>query len=176
MRGIVLAAIGKPTDPTAAQLTAIGAEEVKRFVPLMNQGRYQWVRRDYDFVDVFPDTGFIYYFGPTTRWQHLMMAGRQTVRQVRVNATTKISQTSTSTTAHGRRFAVAPTRNVAVLSKGKSTTTQQTSTTTHTSHVLEIQYQAGPRTAPTWLTVDFADDGRLAEDWKLMIAQTEGLA
>lgn len=71
---------------------------------------------------------------------------------------------------------MAPTRNVAVLSKGKSTTTHQTSTTTHTSHVLEIQYQAGAGTAPAWLSVNFGEDGRLAEDWRLMIAQTAGLA
>jgi len=176
MAGLVSVVIGKPTDPTAAQLMAIGVEEVKRSVSLMNRGRYQWVRRDYDFIGVFPDTGFVYYFGPTTRWQHPVMAGRQTVRQVRVNTTTRVSQTSTSTTEHGRRYAVAPTRNVAVLSKGKSTTTHQTSTTTHTSHVLEIQYQAGAGAAPAWLSVDFAADGRLAEDWRLMIAQTAGLA
>ena len=176
LASMVSAVIGKPTDPTPAQLIAIGVEEVKRFVLLMNRGRYQWVRRDYDFVGVFPDTGFVYYFGPTTRWQHLMMAGRQTVRQVRVNATTKTSQTSTSTTEHGRRYAVVPTRNVAVLSKSKSTTTHQTSTTTHTNHVLEIQYQAGQGTAPVWLSVNFGEEGRLAEDWRLMIAQTAGLA
>lgn len=174
--GLVSAVVGKPTDPTAAQLMAIGAEEVKRFVSLVTRGRYQWVGRDHNFLGVFPDTGFVYYFGPTTRWRHLLMAGRQTVRQVRVDATTKVSQTSTSTTKHGRRYALAPTRNVAMLSKGKSTTTHQTSTTTHTNHVLEIQYQARPGTAPAWLSVDFGEDGRLAEDWRLMIAQTAGLA
>jgi len=176
LAGMVSAVISKPTDSTPAQLIAIGVEEVQRFAALMNRGRYQWVRRDHNFVGVFPDTGFVYYFGPTTRWQHLLMAGHQTVRQVRVNITTKISQTSTSTTEHGRRYALAPTRNVAVLSKGKSTTTHQTSTTTHTSHVLEIQYQAGAGTAPAWLSVNFGEDGRLAEDWRLMIAQTAGLA
>ncbi|RYE91997.1 MAG: hypothetical protein EOO77_47390, partial [Oxalobacteraceae bacterium] len=89
---------GTPTDPTAGQLTAIGAEEVKRSVSLMNRGRYQWVGRGSDFIGVFPDTGFVYYFGPATRWRHLLMGGRQTVRQVRVNTTTQVSQTSTSTT------------------------------------------------------------------------------
>ena len=117
-----------------------------------------------------------YYFGPATRWQHLMLSGRQTVRQVRVNTTTQVSQTSTSTTHHGRRFAVVPTRNIAVLSKGKSTTTHETSTATHTNHVVEVQYQTAAGAPPAWLSVNFGEDGRLAEDWRLMIAQTAGLA
>ncbi len=167
---------GTPTDPTAGQLTAIGIEEVKRAVSVMNRCRYQWVGRGSDLVDVFPDAGFVYYFGPSTRWRHMLLAGRQTVRQVRVNVTTQVSQRSTSTTQHGRRFAVAPLPNVAVLSKGKSTTTHRTSTTSHTTHVLEIQYQAEAGTAPAWLSVNFGADGRLAEDWRLMIAQTANLA
>lgn len=176
MAVMVSLVIGKPTDPTAGRYTAIGIDEVKRSLSLMNRGRYQWVGRGTDFVGVFPDTGFVYYFGPATRWRHLVLAGRQTVRQVRINATTQVSQTSTSTTLHGRRFAVAPSQNIAMLSKGKSTTTHQTSTTTHTSHVLEIQYQTETGTTPAWLSVNFGTDGRLAEDWRLMIAQTAGLA
>ena len=173
---MIFGVIGKPVDPTAGQFTAIGVEEVKRSLLLMNRGRYQWVGRGNDFVGVFPDTGFVYYFGPATRWRHLLLAGQHTVRQVRVNATTQVSQTSTSTTEHGRRFAVAPARNVAILSKGKSTTTHQTSTVTHTSYLLEIQYQTGPGAQPAWLSVNFGTDGRVAEDWRLMIAQTAGLA
>jgi len=172
---VIPVVFGTPTDPTAGQLTAIGIEEVKRAVSVMNRGRYQWVGRGSDFIGVFPDTGFVYYFGPTTRWRHMLLAGRQTVRQVRVTATTQVSQTSTSTTQHGRRFAVAPSPNVAMLSKGKSTTTHQTSTTSHTTHVLEIQYQTEAGTAPAWLSVNFGADGRLAEDWRLLIAQTAGL-
>ena len=172
---IIPVVFGTPTDPTVGQLTAIGIEEVKRAVSVMNRGRYQWVGRGSDFIGVFPDTGFVYYFGPTTRWRHMLLAGRQTVRQVRVTATTQVSQTSTSTTQHGRRFAVAPSPNVAMLSKGKSTTTHQTSTTSHTTHVLEIQYQTEAGTAPAWLSVNFGADGRLAEDWRLLIAQTAGL-
>jgi hypothetical protein len=173
---VIPVVVGTPTDPTAGQLTAIGVEEVKRSVSLMNRGRYQWVGRGSDFIGVFPDTSFVYYFGPATRWRHMLLAGRQTVRQVRVNATTQASQTSTSTTRHGRRFAVAPSPNIAVLSKGKSTTTHQISTTSHTTHVLEIQYQKETGTAPAWLSVNFGTDGRLAEDWRLMIAQAAGLA
>ncbi|MEK9213217.1 hypothetical protein SM191_18595 [Sphingomonas sp. 2378] len=172
---MVGAAIREPAR-SVGQLAAAGAEEVKLALSGANRGRYQWIGRGTDFVGVFPDAGLAYYFGPATRWRHLILAGRQTIRQVRVNATTQVSQTSTSTTRHSRRFAVAPTRNVAVLSKGKSTTTHATLTSTHTSHVLEIQYQTAPGTSPAWLSVNFAEDGRLAEDWRLMISQIAGLA
>lgn len=169
------ATIGEP-GRLVGQLAAAGAAEAKLALSGVNRCRYQWIGRGTDFVDVFPDAGLTYYFGPATRWRHLLLAGRQTIRQVRVNTTTQVSQTSTSTTRHGRRFAVSPSRNVAMLSKGKSTTTHETSTTTHTSHVLEVQYQTAPGASPVWLSVNFGEDGRLAEDWRLMISQTAGLA
>lgn len=154
-----------------SKLAAARQGEVEYNLASLSRGPYRWVRQGGEYLAVFTDAGLLYHFGSASGDRHWMLDANRTVREVQVAVRTTTSQTATSTTEHGRRVGYVATNHVAVLGKGKSTTSTRVETTVTTSHVLEIQVQPEAGAQPIWIALPFGADGRGAEDWKLLVSQ-----
>ena len=145
--------------------------EVERTLAGMRCGRYQWIRRGGEYLAVFPESGFLYHFGSASGDRHLLLDAARAVQQVRVSTETRVEQTTTGTTTHGRRLVVAATPQVGMIGKGRSTTKTTTATRVTSGHTLEIQFQTAPGAPPGWIALPFGADNREAENWRLLVAQ-----
>lgn len=146
-------------------------KEVEHNLSSLKRGRYQWIRRNGDYLAAFTDAGLLYHFGSASGDRHWMLDASRAVKEVRVSTRTQTRMTTTSTTKHGRRLVVAPTDGFAVVGKGRSTTTSTTDTAVTTDYVLEIQIQTEAGATPSWIVVSFGSDGREAENWRLLVSQ-----
>ena len=154
-----------------ATLATARQQEVEHNLASLQRGPYHWVRRGADYLAVFTDAGFLYYLGAASGDRHWMLDARRAVKEVRVTNRTHTQTTSTSTTKHGRRLVFAATDRVAMVGRGRSTTSTTINTATTTQHILEIQVQSGPGAQPSWIALPFGSDGREAENWRLLVEQ-----
>jgi hypothetical protein len=152
-------------------LAAARQREVEHYLEALARGGYRWIRRNGEYLAVPSDAGLLYVFGSTN--EHMLIDATRTLRAVRVATHTHRQQTATTTTTHGRRLVVSTSGGAGMIGKGKSTSETAITETVTTEHVLEIQIQLAPGAQPAWLTMSFGEDGRSAEDWKLLVAQLQ---
>lgn len=162
---------GRRKAVAQAQWAAERQAEVERNLAGMHCGAYTWIRRGGEYLAVFPQTGYLYHFGTASGDRHLLLDARRAVQQVRVSTSTRVEQTTTGSTTHGRRLVVAPSPQLGMLGKGRSKTVTTTETNVMTGHSLEIQFQRAPGAQPAWIVVPFGADGREAENWRLLVSQ-----
>ena len=162
---------GQRAAAAQAQLAAARQAEVERNLAGMHCGSYTWIRRGGEYLAVFPQTGYLYHFGTASGDRHLLLDGRRAVQQVRVSTSTRVEQTTTGSTTHGRRLVVSPSPQLGMLGKGRSKTVTTTETNVMTGHSLEIQFQLASGTQPAWIVLPFGADGHEAENWRLLVSQ-----
>ena len=145
--------------------------EVEKYLSSLKKGRYQWIQRDGNYLAILPDAGLLYYFGSVSKDQHVLLDAHRTVLDVQVASKQQVSQSTSSTTTHGRRLVLMPSRHIGMLGKGKSTTETTTHTSVTAAYALEIQIQLTSAQQPFWITFPFGPDGKAAGNWKELVSQ-----
>ncbi|CAH0191304.1 hypothetical protein E3Z27_16105 [Pseudomonas mediterranea] len=143
------------------------------FLAEQTLGPYRWISRGENMLGLFPETAMLYLYSAESGHQHALIDAPQVVRQVRVDEKTQTVHTSNTHTTHSERK-VSSTHFGGEIGKGTSNSTTYTSSTTHHTFTLQIQFQIGSGT-PCWTTWSFGDDWQDAENWRLQIAQAAGL-
>lgn len=143
------------------------------FLAEQDLGPYRWISRGENMLGLFPESAVLYLYSAESGHQHALIDAPRVVRQVRVDERTETVHTSKTHTTHSERRLYA-THYGGDIDKGTSDSTTYTSSTTHHSFTVQIQFQIGSGT-PCWTTWSFGNDWQEAENWRLQIAQAAGL-
>jgi hypothetical protein len=161
----------RAVEAAQGELATVTQSSIEAFMDSSALGPYRWVRRQWRVLGVFSDTGRLYYYGPASGYQHLLLDIGQAIQQMTVTNQSTVREHTVSDTSHGARAVYGVTGRLSVIGGGSSKTHSTTTSSVSNAYTLEIQYLMGPTQEPRWLTLPFGEDRQEAENWRLMISR-----
>lgn len=164
---------GEDVAVAERQVVETDALEAERFMGAAGLGSFEWIAEEDVVLGVFPERGYLYYYGPHNDYQHLLLRA-DAVRQVTIADNTSSVQESLHEIAeHDPHGAVLDTSHVKIERRRSFpvATILQAGNPHH--YVLEIEYRAPGETQSTWYDVPFCGERQQAEDWRVLVEQAK---
>lgn len=159
---------GEAVAKAERQVVEAEAAEAERFMSAANLGSYEWVAEEDVVFGVFPERGYLYYYGPHSRYEHLLLRA-DAVRQVTITDQTPNVEESLQESMREERVTTAPTAHTRIERKGLFPMATTLAPSAQHCYMLEVEYRTPQATESAWLDVPFCCEREHAEEWRQMI-------
>lgn len=148
------------------QVVEAEAAEAERFMSAANLGSYEWIAEEDVVLGVFPERGYLYYYGPHSRYEHLVLRADAVKNVTLVDRTPNVEESLHDADDEEDLASTAPTAHTRIERNGMfPMATTLRSAGTH-CYMLEIEYRTPQAEDSAWLDVPFCGERTHAEEWR----------
>jgi hypothetical protein len=167
---------GEEVAQAERQVVETDALEAERFMSAAGLGHFEWIAEEDVVLGVFPERGHLYYYGPHTDYQHLLLRA-DAVRQVTIaDNTSSVQESLREIAEHDPHGAVIDTPHVMIERRRSFPVATVLPAGKPHHYVLEIEMRAPGEAESTWYDIPFMNERKQAEDWRRMILQAKAAA